>query len=80
MDDGFPTVYVHIYDCSKIPLSKHDLAVNVYRMLSLDDDSHLPEVASIGSKWHYLLDRAEPLHQSGNVRARPCLKRWHPKC
>jgi hypothetical protein len=80
VDDRFPMVNVYIYDRGKISLSEHDLAVNVYRMLSLNDDSHLPKVASICSKWHYLLDRAEPLYQSGNVRARPCLKQWYPEC
>jgi hypothetical protein len=80
VDDRFPVVYVYIYDRGKISLSKYDLTVDVCRMLSLDDESHLPKVAGICSIWHYLLDRAEPLYQYDDVRARPCLERWHSEC
>jgi hypothetical protein len=62
MDNDFLAVYVDIYDRGEVTFSEHDLAMNVNRMFSLDDDSDLTEVADICSIWQYLFDRAKPLH------------------
>jgi hypothetical protein len=38
MDNDFLAVYVDIYDRGEVTVSEYDLAMNVNRMFSLDDE------------------------------------------